>query len=56
MRAIDYFDRGAAIDPSRVAMQDEHRAYSFAEAQALTKRIAVAMTDAGFPGQAPAAR
>lgn len=55
MRSIDYFDRGAAIDPSRVAMRDETRTLTFAEAQELTKRIAVAMQDAGFPGQAPAA-
>ncbi|WP_129791864.1 AMP-binding protein [Sphingosinicella sp. CPCC 101087] len=55
MRAIDYFDRGAAVDPTRIAMQDSARAFTFAEAQALTKRIAVAMEDAGFPGQAPVA-
>ena len=55
MRAIDYFDRGAAIDPGRVAMRDATRSLTFAEAQALSKRIAVAMADAGFPGQSPVA-
>ncbi|MGZ8349381.1 MAG: AMP-binding protein [Allosphingosinicella sp.] len=55
MRAIDYFDRGAAIEPSRIAMRDEHRSLTFAEAQDLSKRIAVAMADAGFPGQEPVA-
>jgi acyl-CoA synthetase (AMP-forming)/AMP-acid ligase II len=55
MRAIDYFDRGAAIDPQRTAMRDAERSLSFAEAQALTKQIAVAMFDAGFAQQSPAA-
>ena len=55
MRAIDYFDRGAAIDPSRVAMRDADRSFTFAEAQALTRRIAVAMADTGFAAQEPVA-
>ncbi|WP_114953512.1 AMP-binding protein [Sphingosinicella terrae] len=55
MRAIDYFDRGARIDPDRVAMADAERSLTFAEAQALTRRIAVAMESAGFPGQEPVA-
>src|SRR3954471_14540195 len=55
MRSIDYFDRGAGIDPDRVAMRDSTRALTFAEAQAMTKQIAVAMFVAGFAQQQPAA-
>jgi len=55
MRSIDYFDRGVGIDPDRIAMRDSNRALSFAEAQAMTKRIAVAMFEAGFAQQQPAA-
>lgn len=55
MRSIDYFDRGAERDPDRIAIRDDRVAYSFAEAQALTKKIAVAMARAGFEPQSAAA-
>jgi acyl-CoA synthetase (AMP-forming)/AMP-acid ligase II len=55
MRSIDYFDRGVGIDPDRIAMRDGNRSLTFAEAQAMTRQIAVAMFGAGFAQQQPAA-
>lgn len=55
MRSIDYFDRGVERDPSRIAMRDGERQLTFAEAQDLTKQIAVAMAKRGFESQQPVA-
>lgn len=48
MRPIDYFDRGAAIQPTRPFLIGGGNTYSFAEAQARTEAIARALYAGGF--------
>jgi fatty-acyl-CoA synthase len=48
MRAIDYFDKAADLYPRRIAIADRGKLYSYAEVQALTRRIAGAMRKAGL--------
>jgi len=55
VRAIDYFDKAAELYPSRTAMIDGERRYSYAEVQEATRRIARAMRARGLRGQQPAA-
>ena len=47
MRAIDYFDRGARLAPARAAFVKAQDIVSYAEAAALTDRIAVALLEGG---------
>ncbi|TWT08641.1 AMP-binding protein [Reyranella sp. CPCC 100927] len=47
MRAIDYFDRGARLAPSRAAFVKDDDIVSYAEAASLTNRIAVALLEGG---------
>ena len=37
MRMIDYFERGAEVDPDRTAIMDAGNSYTFAEVQRLTR-------------------
>ena len=55
MRTIDYFDRGAEIDPDRTAIIDGETRYSFAETAALSHRIARALEANGVGRQQPIA-
>jgi acyl-CoA synthetase (AMP-forming)/AMP-acid ligase II len=48
MRVIDYFDKGAEIDPGRAAIIFGDLIYTYREAQALTHRIAAGMFTSGF--------
>jgi acyl-CoA synthetase (AMP-forming)/AMP-acid ligase II len=55
MRCIDYFDRGAEIDPSRAAIVDGDKRWSFAETQEISHRIARALQASGIKRQDPIA-
>jgi acyl-CoA synthetase (AMP-forming)/AMP-acid ligase II len=51
MRLIDFFDKGAAIDPGRAFLVEGELTRSYAEAQAMTHRIANAFARDGIvPG------
>lgn len=54
MRAIDYFDKGAAANPERIAMVDGSRSLSYRAVQETTHRIARAMWAEGLRGEQPA--
>ena len=55
MRVIDYFDRGAALNPDRDFLVDGDVRQSYAETQSLSWRIAGALYDQAFqPGDAVA--
>ena len=51
MRSIDYFDRGALLYPSRTAIIDGEKRFSFEEVRELTRRIASAMRAKGLARQ-----
>lgn len=51
MRAIDYFDKGAEINPDRIAVVDGDSRYSYRETRAITERIARAMRAFGLRGE-----
>ncbi len=51
MRCIDYFDKGAEIEPERAAIVQGDLSYTFAEVQALTFKIASAMKANGLKHQ-----
>ena len=51
MRVIDYFDRGAEIDPDRTAIMDADKKYTFREAQRITHEIGSAMLADGLTHQ-----
>jgi len=53
MRAIDYFDRGHDLDPTRTAIIDTATGaqHSFAEVKAMSETIAAAMQAHGFENQ-----
>jgi acyl-CoA synthetase (AMP-forming)/AMP-acid ligase II len=55
MRTIDYFDKGAAIDPDRIALVDSGTRITYRDAQAATRRIAVALRGSGVKPQDPVA-
>ncbi len=55
MRMIDYFERGAEIDPDRTAIMDAGNSYTFAEVQRLTHEIGSAMLSNGLKHQEPVA-
>ena len=55
MRAIDYFDKVADIDPDRDAIVEGDRHYTFREVRALTFRVAAAMRADGLKRQEPVA-
>jgi non-ribosomal peptide synthetase component E (peptide arylation enzyme) len=55
MRPIDYFDKGAEIDPERAAIVEGDKQYSFREVRDLTFKVAAALKAAGFKRQAPVA-
>jgi fatty-acyl-CoA synthase len=57
MRAIDYFDRGHDLDPSRLALIDDDSGdqFSFAEVKTQTEAIAAALSAHGFANQQPVA-
>ena len=55
MRTIDYFDKGAEIDPAAIAIVDGEVALSFAEVQTMTRRLARAMVARGMTPQEPVA-
>ncbi len=48
MRVIDYFDKGAKIDPHRAAIIAGDLSYTYQEVQELTQRIAAGMYAGGF--------
>src|ERR1700723_2939899 len=48
MRAIDYFDKAAATDPHRIAIEANGASYSYQDVQRLTVRIARAMWASGL--------
>ena len=48
MKLIDFFDHGAARDPARDCLRDEHGARSYAQVQAMTHRIANACRREGI--------
>jgi len=54
MRAIDYFDKAAELYPWKIAIIDRGAEHSFADVQAMTRRIASAMKRAGLRRQEPA--
>jgi fatty-acyl-CoA synthase len=54
MRAIDYFDKAAELFPQRIATIDRGTGHSFADLQAMTRRLASAMKQAGLRRQEPA--
>jgi len=55
MRVIDFFDHGCRLAPQGICLQEAERAYTYAEVQALTHRIANALRHAGFGRGARAA-
>ncbi len=55
MRAIDYFDRGAEIDPDRLALVEGDRRFTFRELQELTFRFGAALRAHGVKRQEPIA-
>jgi fatty-acyl-CoA synthase len=57
MRSIDYFDRGHALDPARIAVIDAESGerQTFAQVKARTEAIAATMYAAGFRNQQPVA-
>jgi acyl-CoA synthetase (AMP-forming)/AMP-acid ligase II len=55
MRAIDYFDKQAETTPSRIALIDGERRYSYADVRAASQGIARAMWAAGLRGEEPVA-
>lgn len=55
MRSIDYFDRGAEIDPERAAIVEGEKRISFRELQDLTFRVAAALRTNGIERQEPVA-
>src|SRR5262249_49759504 len=51
MRLIDYFDRGAALDPDRMCLVEGQRRLSYREVQRLSHRIAARLHASGYrPG------
>jgi fatty-acyl-CoA synthase len=55
MRAIDYFDRGAEIDPERLALVEGEKKLTFRELQHLTFKFASALRVNGVKRQEPIA-
>ncbi len=55
MRAIDYFDKGAAAYPERTAIIDQDIRYTYREMREFTDRIARAMWSQGLQGEQRAA-
>src|SRR6202050_528751 len=55
MRAIDYFDKGAAACPERTAIIDQDPRYTYCEMREFTDRIARAMWSNGLQGEQRAA-
>ena len=55
MRSIDYFDKGAEIDPDRAAIVEGDRSLSFREVRELSFRIAAALRANGIKRQEPIA-
>ncbi len=54
MRAIDYFDKGAELNPDRTAVVDGDARWSYRETRALTKDIARALWASGMRDEEPA--
>jgi len=55
MRAIDYFDKSADLDPSRIAICDGDASYSYAETRTFSERIAHGMRRGGVAREQRAA-
>ncbi|MBU6443064.1 MAG: AMP-binding protein [Alphaproteobacteria bacterium] len=55
MRAIDYFDRGVALAPERIAVRDGDTTLSFRQLRDLTFTIAAALRANGLERQEPVA-
>ncbi|HUO92955.1 MAG TPA: AMP-binding protein [Rhizomicrobium sp.] len=55
MRSIDYFDRGAEIDPDRDAIVDGDKRITFRELSDLTFKVASALRGVGIKRQEPIA-
>jgi acyl-CoA synthetase (AMP-forming)/AMP-acid ligase II len=55
MRIIDFFDRGAALDPARACLKDATLTRSYGEVQARSYRIGNALIAAGLAPQGKAA-
>jgi fatty-acyl-CoA synthase len=52
MRVIDYFDKGSVANSDRIAVTDEQRSYTYAEATTVSRHLASAMLMAGIkPGE-----
>ncbi len=55
MRLIDFFDRGAALDPARACLADAQRSLTFREVQLRTHRIGNTLIASGLMPQGAAA-
>ncbi|MGZ6008575.1 MAG: AMP-binding protein [Rhizomicrobium sp.] len=55
MRSIDYFDRGAEIDPERDAIVEGDTRFSFRDLKAMTFDLASALRQNGVARQEPVA-
>jgi acyl-CoA synthetase (AMP-forming)/AMP-acid ligase II len=55
MRAIDYFEKSAAVHPERLAIIAGESQYRYRETQEITRKIARAMWARGMQGEQPAA-
>jgi acyl-CoA synthetase (AMP-forming)/AMP-acid ligase II len=50
MRVIDYFDRGALLDPGQIALISSGERFTYRELQGVSHRIAAAMARRGIAG------
>ena len=50
MRVIDYFDRGALLDPGQIALISSGERFTYRELQGISHRIAAAMARRGIGG------
>jgi fatty-acyl-CoA synthase len=55
MRAIDYFDKQAEVQPERIAIIDGDIRYSYCDVRTASQRIARAMWASGLRGEQPVA-
>ena len=55
MRAIDYFDKQAEVQPERIAIIDGDVRYSYGDVRTASQRIARAMWASGLRGEQPVA-
>ncbi|MCH8505512.1 MAG: hypothetical protein LAT50_14460 [Ectothiorhodospiraceae bacterium] len=48
MRVIDFFDRGALLNPDGLCLTDEAASYTYREAQAFSHRVARMLMQRGI--------